>query len=219
MDEERDQREGAQIGREVEVSLIPDQTEVIEEADERRGDEEHEREIGQVVEGRVVDHRPVEHRRVEVVGDVRIHAQEELARGLLDHQGPVVYVGVGPARLSQDDRDDGRHDDEDRDDRGEVGHARARAEAGTRAKIAERIGHREDAAGGQERDVGERREQLPERDVARRRDRRVVGEQQEPVPDAKDDHEPRVERETAPRLQGRFPQALEPLCDHQTDSP
>ena len=175
--EERDQRQRADVRREVEVALIPDETEVVEEPHEGRAHQEHEGEIREVVERRVVDHRPEEHRRVQVIGDVGVHSGEELSGGLLDHESSVVDVRVRLAGLAEDDRGQRGDDHERRDERGEVRQAGARGERSARAAVSERIGEGERAAGDEEGGVGTGREELPKRDVMRRGHRGVVGEE------------------------------------------
>ena len=200
-DEERDQAERRDVRGQVEVALVPEDADVVEEPHEGHRDEEHEREVGQVVQGRVVDHRPVEHRRVQVVGDVWVHPVEELARRLLHHERAVVDVGVRASGLAQDERRDGRHDDERDDDRREMDRAIARRERASRAPVPERVGRRERAAGHEERDVRAEREELPERDVVRGGDRGVAAEEQQPVRDGDRAHDLGVNGQLAPRLE------------------
>ena len=126
--EERDERERADVRRKVEIALVPDEAEMVEEPHERRAHQEHEGEIGEVVQRRVVDHRPEEHRRVQVISDVRVHAGEELPRSLLDHEGAVVDVRVRLPGLAEDDRRERGNDHERRDDRRDVRDAGARRE-------------------------------------------------------------------------------------------
>src|SRR5438552_2289432 len=187
--QERHERERSDVGREIEIPLVPDDADMVEEPHERRGDEEHEREVREVIEGRVVDHRPVEHRGVEVIRHVRIHAVQELARRLFDHQCAVVDIAVRLAALAKDDRGDRRHDHERRHDRREVNDPRTRRKARTATPIADRIAERQRPACDEKDHVRAGREELPQRDIARRRDGRVVREEQQPIgdPEAGDD--------------------------------
>ena len=138
----RDQGEGADVRREIEVPLVPDEAEVIEEPNEWCAHQEHEREVGEVVKRRVVDHRPEEHRSVEVVGDVGVHAGKEFSRSFLNHERAVVDVRVGLTGLAKDDRRERRNDHERRDHRGEVRDPRACCKGPARAMVAQRIRER-----------------------------------------------------------------------------
>ncbi len=179
--EERHDREGRHVGRQVEIALVPEKPDRVEEPHERCCDEEQEREVREVIQRGIVHHRPVIERGVEVVRHVRVLPEQELARGPLDHERAVVDVRVRLSRLAQHDRREGRHHDEDGDDGGDVEGALTWREGGARAVIAHRVRDRQDTARDEEGDVGPEREELPDRDIARRCDGRVVREKQHPV--------------------------------------
>ena len=174
--QERHDRERREVGRQVQVALVPEEADLVEEPHERGGDQEQEWEVREVIERGAVHHRPVVERGVEIVGDVGVLPEEQLARGPLDHQRTVVDVRVRLPGLAQHDRRERWHDDEGRDDRRDVHGSLPRRERAARHVIAHRVRDRQHAAGDEEYRVRAEREQLPERHVARRGDGRVVPE-------------------------------------------
>ncbi len=176
--EERNHGEGRDESRQIQVALVPEEPDLVEEPHERGRDQEQEREVREVIQRGVVHHRPVVEGRVEVIGDVGVLPEQELPCGPLDHQRSVVDVRVRLPRLTQQDRGERRDDDEDGDDGAEVERSLTRREGRPPAVIAHRVCDRKHAAGDEEQDVGAEWEQLPERHVRRRRDGRVVPEQE-----------------------------------------